>query len=291
MHSSSSSPARSSAISKDAVFWPSSRNSLTELTSAIGCSSTSSRTRRRASSKLPRSATTRAPCISAWASLPVAILPSGTMTAPRRPARAAYAAADAAVLPVDAHRTASAPSRTAALTAHVMPRSLNDPVGFRPSSFSHTSAPTRSLKAGARTNGVAPSPSVTMGSPGANGSRSRQRSIRPSDIFGFDDPDGARPRAHEVEGRDHLQRGIELRFEDRMDDHRQPRVSPQPLLHDRLDADPLDAQHLRDLGQHAGPVGDLHVQVEGRLDVLDELQALARRRRLGGRDHRADDVA
>ena len=32
---------------------------------------------------------TRAPCISAWASLPVAILPSGTITAQRSPARAA----------------------------------------------------------------------------------------------------------------------------------------------------------------------------------------------------------
>ena len=35
--------------------------------------------------------------------------------------------------------TALAPSRTAALTAHVMPRSLNEPVGLRPSSFSQTS--------------------------------------------------------------------------------------------------------------------------------------------------------
>ena len=42
-----------------------------------------------ASSKLPCRAMTRAPCISAWASLPIAILPSGTITAPRRPARAA----------------------------------------------------------------------------------------------------------------------------------------------------------------------------------------------------------
>jgi hypothetical protein len=32
---------------------------------------------------------TRAPCISAWASLPIAILPSGTITAPRSPAFAA----------------------------------------------------------------------------------------------------------------------------------------------------------------------------------------------------------
>ena len=124
-------------------------------------------------SKLPRSATTRAPCISAWASFPVAILPSGTITAPRSPARAAYAAADAAVFPVDAQITVSAPSRTAAETAHVMPRSLNDPVGFAPSSFSQTSAPTRSDSRGASTSGVEPSPSDTTGSPAANGSRSR----------------------------------------------------------------------------------------------------------------------
>ena len=79
----------SSATSSAAVFCPSSRYGLTELTSAIGCRWTSSRTSFSASSKLPRSATTRAPCISAWASLPVAILPSGTITAPVSPARAA----------------------------------------------------------------------------------------------------------------------------------------------------------------------------------------------------------
>ena len=86
-------------------------------------------------SKLPRRAMTRAPCISAWASLPIAILPSGTMTAPRMPARAAYAAALAAVLPVEAQMTASAPEPLARETATVMPRSLKLPVGFAPSSF------------------------------------------------------------------------------------------------------------------------------------------------------------
>ena len=35
------------------------------------------------------------------------------------------------------------------------------------------------------------------------------------------------------------------------------------------------AQHLRDGGEHAGAVGDLHVQVEGALEVLDERQARA----------------
>ena len=69
--------------------------------------------------------------------------------------------------------TASAPSRTASLTAQVIPRSLNEPVGLAPSSFSHTSAPTRSASRGAGTSGVEPSSSETTGSPGANGSRSR----------------------------------------------------------------------------------------------------------------------
>ena len=111
--------------------------------------------------------------MSAWASLPVAIFPSGTITAPVSPARAAYAAAEAAVLPVEAQITASAPSRTAAETAHVIPRSLNVPVGFSPSYLSHTSAPTRSETRSARISGVEPSHSETTGSSGANGSRSR----------------------------------------------------------------------------------------------------------------------
>ena len=122
---------------------------------------------------MPRSAITRAPCISACASLPVAILPSGTITAPRRPALAAYAAALAAVLPVEAQMTASAPSRTAAETAQVMPRSLNEPVGFAPSSFSHTSAPTRSDSRSAqhqRRRALAERDDRVVG---ANGSRSR----------------------------------------------------------------------------------------------------------------------
>ena len=88
MQSASMSPI-SSTISNAAVFCPSSRNGLTEFTSAIGWRWTSSRTSFSAASKLPRSAITRAPCISAWASLPVAILPSGTITAPVSPARPA----------------------------------------------------------------------------------------------------------------------------------------------------------------------------------------------------------
>ena len=42
------------------------------------------------------------------------------------------------MLPVEAQITALAPSRTAAETAQVMPRSLNEPVGLAPSSFRRT---------------------------------------------------------------------------------------------------------------------------------------------------------
>ena len=111
--------------------------------------------------------------MSACASLPVAILPSGTITAPVIPARAAYAAALAAVLPVEAQMTALAPSRTAADTAHVMPRSLKEPVGLAPSILSHTSAPTRSESRSAATSGVEPSLSEMTGSSGPKGRRSR----------------------------------------------------------------------------------------------------------------------
>ena len=77
------------------------------------------------------------------------------------------------MLPVEAQMTISAPERTASLTAHVIPRSLNEPVGFVPSSFSHTSTPACSLTRGAWTSGVEPSCRETTGSSSANGSRSR----------------------------------------------------------------------------------------------------------------------
>ena len=66
------------------------------------------------------------------------------------PARAAYAAADAEVFPVEAQMTAFVPRSIALETATVMPRSLNDPVGFAPSFLMKISQPrpTRSLNRG-----------------------------------------------------------------------------------------------------------------------------------------------
>ena len=82
------------------------------------------------------------------------------------------------MFPVEAQITASAPAPFARDTARVIPRSLKLAVGFAPSSFSSTRAPTRSEITGASTSGVEPSFRVTTGSPGSSGSRSRYRSMR-----------------------------------------------------------------------------------------------------------------
>ena len=77
------------------------------------------------------------------------------------------------MFPVEAQITVRAPDSSAADTATVMPRSLNDPVGLAPSIFSHTSTPAFSDSRSARISGVEPSSSDTTGSPAAKGRRSR----------------------------------------------------------------------------------------------------------------------
>src|ERR1700722_4886036 len=268
MQSASSPPSRPSWISKAAVFWPSMRYSLTELTSTIGCASVSSRTSVSAWSKFPFSEITRAPCTSVWAILPCAILPSGTITAQVMPARAAYAAALAAVLPVEAQITAFAPSRTAAETAQVIPRSLNEPVGLAPSSFNRTFAPTSPESTGARSGAVEPSWRLTRGSPGSNGSRSRERSISGTcaPVGGMPSTTGTfklawfislskllfdhanRPwgRAYELRGLEQGDGRAQARLGHLVGDHHQARVLGETALDDRLDRHALLAQHLRD---------------------------------------------
>ena len=163
-----------SQISNAAVFCPSMRAGFTELTSAIGYCSAARRASSRQVSKLPSSCRIRAPCTVAWASLPSAILPWGTRTAQVIPARVAYAAADAEVLPVDAQITAFAPPARASVMATVMPRSLNEPVGFAPSILRWTSHPVSSERCGAGSSGVPPSRSVTTSQPSwTRGMRSR----------------------------------------------------------------------------------------------------------------------
>jgi hypothetical protein len=86
------------------------------------------------------------------------------------------------VLPVEAQMMAVAPRAAAMLTATVMPRSLNDPVGLAPSTFRYTSHPVRADSAGAGSSGVAPSPSVITDVPAAVGSRSRYCLITPGQL-------------------------------------------------------------------------------------------------------------
>ena len=103
----------------------------------------------------------------------MAILPCGTSTAQVMPARAAYAAADAEVFPVDAHNTACWPRATASVTAIVIPRSLNEPVGLSPSTFRWTVQPVYSDSRVAGISGVPPSRRVIGVQLSPTGSRSR----------------------------------------------------------------------------------------------------------------------
>src|SRR4029077_19958219 len=108
--------------------------------------------------------------MSACDSLFIAISPDGTTTIARTPARAAYAAIDADVLPVDAHTRARLPASSALATATTMPRSLKDPVGFRPSYLKNSRLRPRArpmLRLGTR--GVEPSCRSTSGVDGPIG--------------------------------------------------------------------------------------------------------------------------
>ncbi len=79
-------------------------------------------------------------------------------------AAAPYAASAPAALPADGAISARAPSARAIDTATVMPRALNEPVGFRASSLIQVRSSTRDERR-------QPSPSET--SPAASGSTSR----------------------------------------------------------------------------------------------------------------------
>ena len=83
------------------------------------------------------------------------------------------------MLPVEAQMTAFAPFFAAIDIAVVMPRSLNEPVGLRPSYLTNTRVPTRSLSFSAGMSGVPPSPSVTTGAPSSIGSRSAYSVMTP----------------------------------------------------------------------------------------------------------------
>ena len=74
------------------------------------------------------------------------------------------------MLPVEAHATVRAPVETATAIPTVMPRSLNEPVGFSPSFLTiRRDTPTSRAIRGASWRPVSPSPSVTSGATGRSG--------------------------------------------------------------------------------------------------------------------------
>ena len=78
--------------------------------------------------------------------------------------------------------------------------------------------------------------------------------------------------AQVVELSERLDRGGEARLQALVDDHHQAGVVAGAALDDALDRDVVVAEHRRHRGQHAGPVGDLEVEVEGGGDVGDDRQ-------------------
>ncbi len=146
---------------------------MTLLTSVPTPEAASSRATRSARSNPPGTATTVAPCTWAWSNLPAATPPSGTTTTVRRPKRPPYAAADALVFPVEAQSSVRLPSWSARATATTMPRSLNDPVGLRPSSLKWSEPrPSAGPRVRDATQGVPPSPRLMRGVPASSGSHS-----------------------------------------------------------------------------------------------------------------------
>ena len=155
------------------VFLPSTRyGSFSVETSYHPSRSLCSATYFPQSEMRPFSFTTFAP--NAWHSITFAEgVSAGITITAGIPAAAAYAASAPPALPAVGAAKAFTPSRFARVTAAVMPRALNDPVGFSPSSltyrFSRCPVP-QGIPAPRRftcTKGVIPSPSEIGGSSGS----------------------------------------------------------------------------------------------------------------------------
>src|SRR5215213_11425082 len=145
---------------------------------------------------------------------------------------------------------------------------------------------------GASINGVEPSWRVTTGSSGSSGRRSRYRSMSGRGLTGtshelfLDDPDRARRRPQELERGDLLQRREEPRLGSLVHHHHQAGVVPEAALDHATHRYLVAAEHVGDGREDARAVRDLQMQVEGRWDVADDLQALVCgvHRRLAGDD-------
>src|SRR3954467_12999148 len=101
-------------------------------------------------------------------------------------AAAPYAASAAPALPAVGATSPGTFSAFARVTAALMPRALNDAVGFRPSSFIHSvRTPACLASDGAVDNGVAPSPSATGDSPSRSGRTAPYRHISHRSVIAF----------------------------------------------------------------------------------------------------------
>src|SRR6476646_1033704 len=137
--------------------------------------------------------------------------------------------------------TALEPRSTALLIAMVIPRSLNEPVGFRPSSFRKIfSRPAQivceSDRAGS--SGVLPSNRVITGVSGVTGRKERYSSMRPRHMDLLLDADPVTDLTHDRELRNHPQRLPDVAFccLMRHPDHL-GRLAGPALLHDRFNRD------------------------------------------------------
>ena len=200
------------------------------------------------------------------------------------------------MLPVDAHTTALAPSSTAMEMAMVMPRSLKLPVGLDPSTFSHTSAPTRSERRGAATSGVPPSRRVTTGVRSVMGRKARYSSMTPRHpvvtarspllpaILAFaDDAEHAAHPVHRLVAAQLVDGGQEVPLPGDVGQEDQPCLLGQAELLHGADGDVVVAEDLRHGGQHTGAVGHVHAEVEGGAHVVLRADGRARPLRRGCR--------
>src|SRR5690606_11123952 len=100
----------------------------------------------------------------------VAGVVAGAYTRTATLARAPYAEAAMPALPAVGSTNDFAPAATALVTAALIPRDLNEPVGLDDSSFtSNPASPVSSPSLPASRRGVPPSPSVIGSSPGSSG--------------------------------------------------------------------------------------------------------------------------
>src|SRR5699024_4721716 len=115
----------------------------------------------------------------AYAILPSATFTSGMTTIVFSPSLDAYAAAEAEVFPVEAQMTVCAPSSFAFATASTIPRSLNEPVGFKPSNLAKALMLYSSLSEFNGINGVLPSCNDNFGVFSVTGKYSLNSSSKP----------------------------------------------------------------------------------------------------------------